>query len=397
MSKRKRSPFAFMLPLVIPFVGFIGIIIIICALFGGGGYSNSGMVTMSHMPSDMYQVAYDQHCIEQYPSMGELLAYEIAYLGYNWTDHSPQIIQDVAQKARSAKANGQTFDFEEAVGNTSHLYDFAYEQMSRLTGNLVGYYKVEEDVEVEEEVPAPSPSPAPSGSPAPSATPSPSSSPVPSTPPSGNTPESSNTTGSTIKVTRIEHRQYDVYGVKSYYPIPRKAIDSNKNVVEEFSVNHINDFGDTRTFGGERYHEGNDLMAPEGTPIIAVEEGTIERMGWGMLGGYNIIIQSYDGQRKYYYAHMYKEHPFAEGLAEGSPVTAGQVIGFVGKTGYSPFKGTNGPFEPHLHFQVGYVDPEDSDTVYVDPYPLLQFLYNNKRAVLIYNGQYNYTLDIHIE
>lgn len=381
MRNRKRSPVAFMLPIFIPLLSFIVLVILFCLILAGNGFSSTDAVTLMQFPAEIYQAAYEEHCIDQYPSMGELMAYVTAYLEYKWDDFDPQIIRDIAQKAREAKSRGQTFDFKRALEKNSYLYDLAYQQFTRITENLIGFYLVEEDIEVEDEIPAQNSSPDTDLSPESSETYS----------------ENNDTIGNTIKVTRVIHKTYEVYGVKSYFPIPKKAIDSNRNTVQEFYFNHVNDFGASRTYGGDRNHEGNDIMAPEGTPIVAVEEGKIERMGWGELGGYNIKIRSLDGQRIYYYAHLYKDHPFSDGLKEGDTVTAGQVIGFVGRTGYSPIKGTNGPFESHLHFQIGYVEPDRGETIYIDPYPFLNFLYNNKRAVLLYNSEYDYTLDIHKE
>lgn len=112
-------------------------------------------------------------------------------------------------------------------------------------------------------------------------------------------------------------------------------------------------FGDTwnasRTYGGERPHEGIDIMSPIGTPIYAATDGKIVRLGWLELGGYRIGIQTAEGINLYY-AHLSK---YAVGMTLNKKVKKGQVIGYVGNTGYGP-EGTTGKFDSHLH--IGFYD-----------------------------------------
>jgi len=112
---------------------------------------------------------------------------------------------------------------------------------------------------------------------------------------------------------------------------------------EEYS--YENGYGDERTYGGERSHEGIDIMAEKGVPVVSVCDGTIEKTGWNELGGWRIGIRGKDGIY-YYYAHLsrYEGEP-----KEGDKVRKGQVIGYVGDSGYGPI-GTTGQFLPHLHF-----------------------------------------------
>lgn len=110
-------------------------------------------------------------------------------------------------------------------------------------------------------------------------------------------------------------------------------------------------YGDSRTWNvtgvtNTRLHEGIDLMAEEGTPVYAVTSGVINRIGWNSYGGWRINITSASGKYRLYYAHL---SAYAPGLSVGSWVEAGQLIGFVGSTGYGA-EGTAGKFEPHLHF-----------------------------------------------
>lgn len=76
------------------------------------------------------------------------------------------------------------------------------------------------------------------------------------------------------------------------------------------------------------------MLGSIGTPIIAVESGYVEAIGWNRYGGWRIGIRSFDGKRYYYYAHLRRNHPYAD-MYEGKIVTAGDVIGYLGMTGYS--------------------------------------------------------------
>jgi len=120
-------------------------------------------------------------------------------------------------------------------------------------------------------------------------------------------------------------------------------------------------FGDGRSYGGERQHEGIDLMCDFGVPIVSVGDGEIEKIGWLELGGWRLYIKGDDGVH-YYYAHMSK---YAPEIKKGSKIKRGQVIGYVGDTGYGP-TGTTGQFDPHLHFGM-YEKGEP-----VNPYPFLK-------------------------
>ena len=113
----------------------------------------------------------------------------------------------------------------------------------------------------------------------------------------------------------------DKYGIKAFLPIAKN-----------YSFSHYDDFGNSRSYGFKRTHLGNDLMGSIGTPIIAVESGTVVHLGWNQYGGWRIGIRSLDGKRYYYYAHLRKNHPYVAGLSKGSSVTAGDVIGYLGMT-----------------------------------------------------------------
>ncbi len=107
---------------------------------------------------------------------------------------------------------------------------------------------------------------------------------------------------------------------------------------------------------GGRSHEGNDIFAPMGTPLLASERGVISDMGTGTLGGIKLWVVGESGT-EYYYAHLIA---YAPGITDGTPVEAGDVIGYVGNTGNA----ISTP--PHLHFEI---HPEGGEAI--DPYPLL--------------------------
>ncbi|HET6341401.1 MAG TPA: M23 family metallopeptidase [Gemmatimonadota bacterium] len=103
-----------------------------------------------------------------------------------------------------------------------------------------------------------------------------------------------------------------------------------------------NDFADPRS--GLRTHQALDILAPRGTPVVAVEDGTIASLDPSQGGG-GIVVYQFDptGEFVYYYAHL---EEFAAGLTEGRTVQKGDVLGFVGTSGNAP-TGT-----PHLHFAI---------------------------------------------
>lgn len=115
---------------------------------------------------------------------------------------------------------------------------------------------------------------------------------------------------------------------------------------------------------GGRVHNAIDIMAPEGSPVLAAADGTIHRLRTGGLGGITVYQFGEDGRTLYYYAHLQR---YAAGLREGMPVRRGQVIAYVGDTGNAG----RGNF--HLHFSVGRLtDPQRWwESQNVNPYPLL--------------------------
>ncbi len=119
-------------------------------------------------------------------------------------------------------------------------------------------------------------------------------------------------------------------------------------------VSFTDDYGAPRADTG--WHQGNDLFAPTGTPVLAVADGRLSRVGVNTLGGNRLWLTDEAGNA-FYYAHL---SAYAPAALEGARVRAGQVIAFVGNTGDAITT------PPHLHFEV---HPGGGDSV--DPYPYL--------------------------
>ena len=163
------------------------------------------------------------------------------------------------------------------------------------------------------------------------------------------------------------------YGLLAYSPIARG-----------YGYSHYDDFGASRSYGYKRKHLGHDLMGSVGTPVIAVEGGFVEACGWNQYGGWRLGIRSFDGKRYYYYAHLRKNHPYTD-MYEGKIVDAGEVIGYLGMTGYSRKENTNNIDTPHLHYGMQLIfDASQKDgwnQIWIDMYELTKFLARQTSAV----------------
>lgn len=161
------------------------------------------------------------------------------------------------------------------------------------------------------------------------------------------------------------------YGLKAFSP-----------VAKGFPYSDFDDFGTARSYGFKRQHLGHDMMGQVGTPIIAVESGTVEALGWNQYGGWRIGIRSFDRKRYYYYAHLRKNYPYQSGLEVGSQVQAGDVIGYMGRTGYSRTENTNNIDESHLHFGLQLIfdesQKEGNNEIWISCYELVKFLRQNQ-------------------
>ncbi|MBE6917311.1 MAG: M23 family metallopeptidase [Ruminococcaceae bacterium] len=176
------------------------------------------------------------------------------------------------------------------------------------------------------------------------------------------------------------------YGLKAFSP-----------VAAGYGYSHCDDFGVSRSFGFHRKHLGNDLMGGLGTPIVAVEGGIVEAMGWNRYGGWRIGIRSFDSKRYYYYAHLQKDHPFAEGLQEGDIVQAGDLLGFMGRTGYSDKENVNNIETVHLHFGMQLVFDESqkecNSEIWINVYHIVRLLSSHRASYQKIDGKWQRVYD----
>ena len=126
-----------------------------------------------------------------------------------------------------------------------------------------------------------------------------------------------------------------------------------------------------RSYGGNHRHEGTDLMASNNTrgyfPVISITGGVVENIGWLEQGGNRIGIRSGSGGY-FYYAHL---DSYAAGLKARDAVRAGQLIGYMGDSGYGS-EGTVGQFDVHLHLGI-YVHTAACE-MSVNPYYILKII-----------------------
>jgi len=265
----------------------------------------------------------------------ELLAYLACKNGGNFKNFKQSDLDQLLEELKKGKT------IEDLTKNNKH-YSYYLESYSAVLDGFIGNYSTE--VEAEREAEANS---------------------------------SSNPTQSYIENQKSTQKKY---GLKAFLPIAKN-----------YGFSHYDDFGNSRSYGFKRIHLGNDLMGGIGTPIIAVESGTIEHLGWNQYGGWRIGIRSYNKKRYYYYAHLRKNHPYAEGIKEGATVEAGDVIGYLGMTGYSIKENVNNINVPHLHFGMQLIFDESqvdsSNEIWIDVYQIIEFLKKNRSEVYMSNKE----------
>ena len=159
-----------------------------------------------------------------------------------------------------------------------------------------------------------------------------------------------------------------------YFPVPESSV--NQKAVIRFE----NTWQTERHYGGKRKHEGIDLMAePDKSgyfPVLSMTDGTIEQVGWLEKGGWRIGIRSIGGNY-YYYAHF---HSYIKDWKRGDPVKAGDLLGYMGDSGYGP-EGTTGQFPVHLHLGI-YLPAAESGEQPINPYWMLRYLESQKLSYI---------------
>ncbi|MEO7953884.1 MAG: M23 family metallopeptidase [Polaromonas sp.] len=119
--------------------------------------------------------------------------------------------------------------------------------------------------------------------------------------------------------------------------------------VQGVAASDLRDTFDDGRDGDKRGHEAIDILAPHGTPVLAVDDGRIVKLFLSQPGGITVYQFDPSGQFAYYYAHLDR---YAEGLAEGQTVRRGSVIAYVGSSGNASADA------PHLHFALLRLGPE---------------------------------------
>lgn len=258
----------------------------------------------------------------------ELLAYLAVQYGGDFSCFKEK---DMAAAVEKIQAQGM-----EALTADLKYYDYYLEAYEAVLGGMVGVYEVEQPTEVSEGVEA------------------------------GKGTEKEDVKNTVWK---------QVYGLKAFSPIAKG-----------FPYSEYDDFGASRSYGYQRTHLGHDILGQVGTPIIAIEGGTVRALGWNQFGGWRIGIDSFDGKRYYYYAHLRQDRPYADGLEEGDVVQAGDVIGYMGRTGYSAEENTNNIDVYHLHLGMQLIfdesQREGANEIWIDVYPLTRFLARHASQVV---------------
>lgn len=164
-----------------------------------------------------------------------------------------------------------------------------------------------------------------------------------------------------------------IFSDLKYFPIPKSTRTGTPDVAYE------DGWQQKRTYGGERGHEGCDIMGTERErgfyPVVSMTDGTVEKLGWLEQGGWRVGIRSPSGLYLYY-AHLYG---YAPGLSEGQTVRAGELLGYMGDSGYGKQENTVGNFDVHLHVGL-YLRTDHYEELSVNPYWVLKWLEKNRLA-----------------
>ena len=289
----------------------------------------------------------------------ELLAYLACKNGGNFKNFKSKDLDDLVSKIR----NGETI---EDLTKTMKFYDYYYEAYSAVLSGFIGNYSIEISSSTNQNTNSKDNKNLKDNS---------------TFNDSKNTSNDENSNVNSDKISLNSEKSFEnKYGLKAFLPIAKN-----------YGFSHYDDFGNSRSYGFKRTHLGNDLMGSIGTPIIAVESGVVEHLGWNQYGGWRIGIRSFDSKRYYYYAHLRKNHPYSEGLEEGMTVKAGDVIGYLGMTGYSIKENVNNINVPHLHFGMQLIFDESQvdspNEIWIDVYQIVEFLKSNRSEVYMSNKE----------
>lgn len=278
-------------------------------------------------PAMRQALRYDVDSCRETPHLNwiELLAYLGARYGGDFSRFKEQDMEELAEKLKSG------ITMEELTAGMKY-YSYYLEAYEAVLGGMVGTYEIQ--------IPA------------------------------SEAPESVLQTQGTDALSE-DKVWVTKYGLKTFLP-----------VAKGFPFQDFDDFGVARSYGFKRQHLGHDMMGQVGSPVIAVESGYVEAIGWNQYGGWRLGIRSFDKKRYYYYAHLRKNYPYHKSLKEGSIVQAGDVIGYLGRTGYSRTENTNNIDDPHLHFGMQLIfdesQKEGNHEIWINCYEIIKFLYMNR-------------------
>lgn len=151
------------------------------------------------------------------------------------------------------------------------------------------------------------------------------------------------------------------------FPVVKEAEANN------YPVTYDNTWGAVRSYGGDRTHEGCDLMAVSNErgkyKICSMTDGIVKNIGWLEQGGWRIGIES-DSGIYYYYAHL---DSYEKAFEKGERIASGQILGRMGDSGYGKEPDTKGKFDVHLHVGI-YVKDIHGQERAVNPYWYLKQL-----------------------
>ncbi len=174
-----------------------------------------------------------------------------------------------------------------------------------------------------------------------------------------------------------EYDRFYQYEKAIWSELVRFPVAESANTPED-TVSFEDSWMQSRTYGGNRGHEGCDIMASRNIrghyPILSVCDGVVEKIGWLPQGGYRLGVRAANGAY-FYYAHLYD---YAKDFVTGDVVTAGELLGFMGDSGYSEIEGTVGNFDVHLHFGI-YLNDENGQEFSVNSYAPLKYLETKKK------------------
>lgn len=169
-----------------------------------------------------------------------------------------------------------------------------------------------------------------------------------------------------VEFQKLKNSYAMVFSDVACFPIPAPAKKETPFVRFE------DGFGDPRSYGGERKHEGCDIMGdsrPRGFyPVLSMTGGVVENVGWLEKGGWRIGIRTPSGAY-FYYAHLYR---YAKEWEIGEKIEPGMLLGYMGDSGYGKQEGTVGNFDVHLHLGI-YLKTDHYEELSIDPYWVLRY------------------------